>query len=584
MIWGSWDDERRDRFAWLALAVAMSVAVALLLWEGRGLTLFVDEWTFGYLGRHGFGASELLEPDNGHLAVLPILVVKASLALFGAGTALPLRLVALGTHLAIASMLFLLLRRSLGPLAALPPTVLFLFLGAAFDVVVGSHALPIQIAVATGLAAWIVLGARTAVGDAGAAILLIAGLASNGFAIPFVLGAAAILLLDDPSTRRRLWVVGLPLALYAIWWLAYGRDAGGQASFENLAGLPAYAFHSLAAELAALTGLFAEPGVTGRSFLLGPGEALAGAVLVALVSLWIAGRWRPPRMALPPLVALLAVWLTTGLVASASRLPQSGRYLYAGVVLVLLFAAAALASSPWRVRGSLVLAAICAFALLPSLREIHYGGTYFRELSDQDRAVLAAVDLLGNRAPGRKPLVTESDMAPGGVADMKGSLGDYREGKRRFGSPAFSPGELASAHLASRETADRVIARVLSIQLEQASGSPRPLPAGLRVSRSGGRLRFRHGCLELAPTSATAFLFVAVPPGGLWIRPRSGPVVPVALRRFADGFAVPAGAAVGGRPSQLRLPPGAAGRDWEAQLQPQQALVVCGAPALSAAS
>ncbi len=561
----------------------MTAAAALLLWEGRGLTLQVDEWSFGYLDRQGLGAAALLDPANGHLSVVPILIEKASLGLFGTATALPLHLLALATHLAIALMLFLLLRRSLDPLAALPPTVLFLFLGVAYDVVIGSHALPIQIAVATGLAAWIALGGRTTIGDAAAALLLTVGIASNGFAIPFIVGAGTILLLDGRSSRRRLWVVALPLAVYAIWWLAYGRRGGSQASLENLAGLPAFAFDSLAAALAALTGLFTEPAATRLTFVLGPGQALAGATLIALLSLWLARDWRPPRAALPPLTALLTVWLTTGLVASAARLPQSGRYLYGSVILVLLFAAATLAASPWRVRGSLVLAATCAVALLPSLREIHYGGTFFRELSDQDRAVLGAADLLGSRAYGQTLLATGSDV-PAGVPYLERPLSEYRAAKASFGSPAFSPAELESAHPASREIADREIARVLSIQVEQADGPPRPLPAGLRVGRSGGMSRVRNGCLEFRPIAAPALLTVPVPAGGLWIRPRPGPAVPVAVRRFADGFVVAAGGALGGRSSQLRFPPVPAGRGWEAQLQPQQPVVVCAAPVLSPAN
>lgn len=111
MSWGEWDAARRDRLAWVALGAAMLAAALLLLWEGRGQALFVDEWSFGYLGRAGFSLHSLLEPDNGHLAAVPVLIAKASLELFGAGTALPLRLVAIATHLAIALILFVILRR-----------------------------------------------------------------------------------------------------------------------------------------------------------------------------------------------------------------------------------------------------------------------------------------------------------------------------------------------------------------------------------------------------------------------------------------------------------------------------------------
>jgi len=68
----------------------MAAAALLLLWEGRGLTLFVDEWTFGFGFRTGHDLSAFLAPDNGHLALVPVLITKASLQLFGASSRSPL--------------------------------------------------------------------------------------------------------------------------------------------------------------------------------------------------------------------------------------------------------------------------------------------------------------------------------------------------------------------------------------------------------------------------------------------------------------------------------------------------------------
>jgi hypothetical protein len=574
--WREWDEERRGRLAWAGLACAMAAAALLLLWEGRGLTLFVDEWFFGYLARQDFTLSSLLEPDNGHLAVVPILITKASLQLFGAGTALPLRLVAVATHLCVALMLFTMLRRLLGALLALVPVILVLFLGSAADVLVGSHALPIEISVATGLGAWLALRPRTPARDAVAAALLLVGIASNGFALPFMAGAVAIVWLDPRSSWRRQWIVAVPLVLYALWRLTQGSSDQSDFAISNLAGLPAFAFDSLAAELAALTGLFTEPGGTQHLFQLGPGQALAGASLVGLGVAAIGGGYRPPRAAIPSLVALLTLWIATGMVASPARQPDVARYIYSGVVLLLLVLGEAIAGSSVSKRGGLALACVCAIGLIPNMKAIHDAGSFFREQSNQDRAVLGAADLLPSWASGEALLETESEQPGGGFADMPFTLDSYRVARRSQGTPAYSFDQLSAADAASREAADLFLARALPIQLTPAEGVARAIPAGTRLFQEGGRLRWRRGCADFTPLATSAQLVVPLPPGGLWVSTDPGPPVKVGLRRFGDGYAVGA-EAIGGRASEIRVSPVAAAREWQVQLLPQQPVLVCAA-------
>jgi hypothetical protein len=572
----------RERLAWGGLTAAMVAAAALLLWEGRGLTLFVDEWFFGYLTRQDYALSSLLSPDNGHLAVVPILITKASLELFGAGTALPLRLVAVGTHLSLGLMLFVLLRRSLGAVWALAPAVLFLFLGAAGDVLVGSHALPIELSAASGLGAWLALGPRRTAWDIVAALLLVLGIASNGFALPFIAGAAAIIWLDAGgswqrrSNWRRGWIVALPLALYALWRLTEGSGDQSDFAISNFAGVPAFAFDSLAAELASLTGLFREAGGSANVFQLAPGQALAGATLVALGTAAVGWGYRPPRAAIPALVALLTLWLATGMVASPARQPEVARYIYSGVVLLLLVLAAVIAASPVAKRGALALTCVCLVGLIPNLKAIREAGTFFREQSNQDRAVLGAADLLPPGAAEDSLLEVEAEQPAGGVTDLPFTLAAYRAGKRSYGTPAYSLEQLQTAGAAAREDADFLLARALPIELSEATGAPRPFPTGTRVGQEGGRLSWRRGCVDFVPLTTSAQLIVPLSPAGIWIRPDSGPAVPVGMRRFGDGYAV-AAEAIGGRASEITLPPVAAAREWEARLLPRQPVLVCAA-------
>lgn len=449
---------RVERFVPFALAAAMALAAVLLLWEGRDLTFFVDEWSFGYGERYGLAPAELLAPENGHLALVPVLLTKASLALFGAETTLPLRLLSVCFHLATALLLFLILRRRVGDLVALAPTVLVLFLGAAADLLIGSHGMPMLIAVAAGLGAWLALERDSRGGDVAAALLLAFGLAANGLALVFAVGALAILLAAGARGRSRLWCVLAPLALYALWSLIYG-DGESDFAVANLAALPSFGFRSLAAELAAASGLFADPGARVQSFDPAAGTALAGALLVGLAGLWLARVRVPLRPLLPALAALLALWALTGAVASPARQPESARYLYPGVILLALIAGAALAQAPWRRRGCLLLVAVCALGLPPNLREINYAGDFFREQSAQDRAVLAAADSLGTATDPSLVLEPLGDPAAVGVAEMSFDLGAYRRAREAYGSPALSAAQLRSASPSVYAAAARLLER-----------------------------------------------------------------------------------------------------------------------------
>ncbi len=569
-------EAKRERLAWALMGGALLIAGALLLWEGRGQTFFVDEWSFGYLGRQSWALSGLLEPDNGHLALVPIVITKLSLGLFGATTALPIRLVAAATHLATSLMLFLIVRERLGAIWALLPAVLFLVLGAAADVLVGSHALPIEISAATGLGAWLALRRRDTAGDVLAAALLTLGVASNGFALPFIAGAAAIVALEPGSRWRRQWLVLVPLVIYGLWRLTEGSGQESDFAFANIAGVPAFAFSSLAAEIAGITGFFTEPGGTVGAYQLGAGQALAGGSLVALVALAVGRDYRPPRAVIPPLVALLTLWLVTGMVASPVRQPQAGRYVYCGVLLLLIVLATAIAASPFVRRGALALSCVCAVGLVPNIKAVHDGGTFFREQSNQNRALLGAAGLL-RPGQGDETVLEEGQQPSGGYADVPGTVAVYREAARAHGTPALSPAELRAADPSSREGADLFLARAIPLRLTPAPLRPPAATAPLELSQEGGRLAIRGGCGEFRPLDPAAQVSFGLPAGGVWLRPDPGAPVAVGLLRFGDGFSVRL-EALAGQGQELRLPSGPAGREWAMQLQPKQPVLVCGLP------
>ena len=573
---GARDDERLERLAVLGLLIAIAIAIVFFVIEGRGLTLLVDDWSFGFASRTNFDLSAFLSDHNGHFVAVPVALTKASLQLFGANAALPLRLTTIAVHLVTVTCLFVLLRQAIGTVAAVLPAVLVLFLGSANDVLIGSHGLPFTISVATGLAAWLALQRGRLGFDVAACTLLTVGIASDGTALPFVFGALAMIAVGG-DLRQRLWVVAVPLVLYGLWWLGYG---GSESDFAiaNVAGLPSFGFNSLAASLGSIAGVFTVPGSRTAGFDISAGQALAGACLVGLLALAVARDYRPSASLVPYLVALLSFWLLTAAVASPARQPFSSRYLYVSVVLVLLVLAWGIGTSPLRRQAALALSAVCAFALLPNVRELTYAADYARKESEINRAVMGAANLLGARGSGATLLEDPADVVEGQFPDMRFPLEQYEASRQRFGTPALSPSEISAAPPAAREAADHLIARALDLKLSPAEGPPHPLPDSVSPVQTGGALSRVDGCLRFRPLAAGAQVNLKVPVGGLWLRPAMGPVVQVGLERFAGDFGFKAGSAPGGLASTVRLASaGSASSGWHAQLIADQPLLLCGA-------
>src|SRR5918995_110117 len=112
--------------------------------------------------------------------------------------------------------------------------------------------------------------------------------------------------------------------------------------------------------------------------------------------------------------------------------------------------------------------------------------------------------------------------------------------------------------------------RTASPSLPQAlkRRAPRPtLPCA--GDRGGSRCR----TVAATPTGATG---LALGPGEVTLRPRSGSSTQVLLGRFADGFPVPLGQLRAGRASSLTLPVDRSPRPWRLGLRGSGRATVCG--------
>ncbi|HTD57344.1 MAG TPA: hypothetical protein VK672_00470, partial [Solirubrobacteraceae bacterium] len=244
--------DRRPKWAFIALGAVMAVSAVLLLWEGRHMTFFNDEWDL-ILHRRGRDPAILLRDKNGHLVLVPLLIYKTLLAIFGASYT-PFRVTAVALGLLCAGLVFVLVRKRVGDAPALAAAVLLLFLGVAWEQLFWALGITYYCALAAGLGMLLALERGDRRGDLAACGLLTVSLASFSIGLAFAVAATVeVCLTVRPARWRRLWISLIPLALYGLWSLTYGES---QLVSSNIASTPFYIAETASAAMASLTGLF----------------------------------------------------------------------------------------------------------------------------------------------------------------------------------------------------------------------------------------------------------------------------------------------------------------------------------------
>src|SRR4051812_850375 len=124
-----------DRVAkpvWIVLGALCLGSAATIVVLGSKLTFFNDEW-YVLLLRPGLSAHTVLEPHNGHLSAIPILVYKGFVAAFGLDAQVPFRIALAIVVVALGLVVFAYVRERCGDVLALLAAALLLFLGSAWQ-------------------------------------------------------------------------------------------------------------------------------------------------------------------------------------------------------------------------------------------------------------------------------------------------------------------------------------------------------------------------------------------------------------------------------------------------------------------
>lgn len=542
--------ERHRRWVLAALLIADAL---LLLYMGRGLTFYFDEWDF-VTHDYGGGLHSLLVAHVGNISIFPVATYKILFHLVGLDHYAVFRVVVIVLHLLAAWLVYVLAARRLAPVPALLATSIVLFLGAAWEDLLWPFQIGYLLSIVGGLAAWALLERHDRRGDMLALAALIVSVGSSSLGVPLAIGVAAELAFA--REWRRGWVVAVPVLLYVIWYLGYGES---QVTGESLVHAPGFA-----AELAAA----ASGAVIGRGLDWGRPLALLGLLLLGW---WmLRGRTLTPRLG-GLLATGGALWVVTAITRSTISTPETSRYVYLGAVAIVLIGVellrgVAVAPRAFGLAGLLVL-----FGALAGLTLMHDGAVGLRDTSKTVAAELGALELAAAYAP--PTYRPDPQRAP------QIEAGPYLHTVRAIGSsPADDPAELLTAEPAARAAADTILlalgaATVTPVRSAIVAPSA---PTPVIVTAEAGVAVRRGGCLYLEPEGGTPMRAVLrLPPAGVALRDRGVSPASLALRRFGEAFD-PVTTLAPSSADELSIRTDVASTTWQLHTESASELQVCG--------
>ncbi len=541
----------------LLLAAALAVAAAMTLVLTSELTFLQDTWEF-LMFRRDPTVDALLMPHNEHFVLFPVLLEELLLRLFGMSSATPEYVVLTAFLLGTALLLYVYVKRRVGPWPALFATVVLLTLGPAWEVLLWPFEITFVGPIFFGIAMLLAFEREDRRGDLLACLCLTAGLGFSGLGIPF-LAAAAVVVLQSGRGRwlRRAYVVAVPVALFVVWYLGWGHDAGSRLSAHNLLHSPIVVAEAIGVSVGALLGLSSTP--VGGTVTPLWGGAIALVLIGALVYGQRRGRGFYPGL-WPAAAAAAAFWLLMAFNQEPGRTATASRYQYGGAVFVLLIAANLLQGVRPSRRVLTGAAAVTTVAVGLNLVVLQQGRDTLHQQALLTRVDTAAIEI------SRRTVAPEFQLTPevAGTSTLVDIFaGNYLAAVDEYGSPAYSPAQLAAAPEQGRRQADIVLGQALPVSTVTEVGAYKPGRAG-------------PDCVIVSAGSPTE---VPVSAGLTRIELAPGGEASFSLRRFAVGeYPVATEGAPGGSVTTLRIPRDAASQSWYLHVVAKQAARVCPQP------
>ena len=547
-------DRVESKAPYVLLGLALAAGAALLLALTWHLTFYQDTFEF-LMNRRAFTADAILNPHNEHIVVLPVLIEQLFLHLFGMTTARPEYVLLIAGLVGCSGLVFVYVKRRVGPWLGLFAAVLLLCLGPAWEVLLWPFEIGFVGSIFFGLATLLALERRDRTGDVLACVALICSFGFSSLGIPFAVGAVVAVLQRPRDTwRRSAFAVVVPIVLYGLWYIGWGHEAENHLSLHNVLISPRYVVEAMAVALGSLFGLGNDPISGGADPVWGRAMLVAAIVLLVARQVYrrvgfFPGFW-------PAAAAAATNWFLTAFNYIPGREPIASRYQYAGCVFVVLLLANLLYGLKFSRRALIVGGVVTVLAIAPNLVVLNDGKNVLREQTTLTRADTGALDIA------RRTVAPSFELAP----DIAGTpslidvfAGKYLEAVDEFGSPGYSPAELEAAPEAGRKQADIVLAQALPLATVTTTGQYDPV---------GG-----ENCVAVGDGEGKE---VAVGPGATRIEVAPGPHAGFSLRRFAVGeYPVVTEGAPGESTTVLTIPRDEAPQPWYLLVEASQAARVC---------
>ncbi len=406
------------------LVAALIVGLPFLVWMGRGMTFFSDEWAF-IESRSLVDPGTWLPPHNEHWSTLPVIAYRALVETVGLTSYVPFLALVVALHGLVVALAFVVVRRQSGPIVALGASVLLLLFGSGFENLYWGFQIGFVGAVAAGLGAFALWDRGDARGRWAASGLLVVGLATAGVALPFLVAIGVEALLRR-RLREMLLPLAVPTAIYAAWFLAFGRygvTTRSPLSVEAILDVPR----------AVATGFGNAAGaVTGVGPVLGIGVVI-GLIGVALI---LAARRRLSPRFLGCAAGIATLYGLIGLTRAHQfeGILDYTRYTYVGAIL-LIVGVSALGGrvelpEPGRRRLWFVAAvgAVVAIALAFNVRLLFDGRQLFLDRAAMTRALVTVGlqrPLPASTDPERSLVLVPSPVSLESIVEAHGSpVGD----------------------------------------------------------------------------------------------------------------------------------------------------------------
>jgi hypothetical protein len=305
------------------------------------MTFYHDEWAL--ILKRDLSVNGILAPHNEHLSATLVILYRVLIGTVGLGSYWPYLGVTFALHLAVAGLVYAIVRREASAGWALGAMAVMLLLGSGGDDILWAFQSATIGAVASGIAAMVVAPRRPAL----AAVLLTVAMATSGASLAFFFGTGLVLLLTRP--RGLVWLL-IPAALYLAWYVAFGASGVTALRSPSLDGVPAYVAVGLAASAAGA---------------LGTTTPLVGLVACVAIAVAVVRYWPVSPIVLSLLVAGVAFFVIAGTVRAELGPEQAAapRYVYIVAPAFLVAGAVLLARLP-RPAGARIGAVILALALV----------------------------------------------------------------------------------------------------------------------------------------------------------------------------------------------------------------------------